>query len=274
LIEANLIAKEISRKISLQIILDYIFIDSTLVKNIGHKNKIQVQIIDYDNKLLHIWSLSKFRNRYFFIKEIFDRFLEEGHLPLLSKEEDPFWDPSMSCILGKSYARLNNLAYLIDCPIELNILGNEGISGTLKVNLMPTDEKGVRNLTDSIMNEDDYIEDPGDLEGRRLDFLVKIESASFKDQDFKDCYVEYELLDDSMTLCRYKTNIIYGIKKEIKLNYLRHHHFKKVNEKVIQYLLNGVICFRVCGFYEKIFASEINSLKICHSNILFNNERF
>lgn len=267
MIEANLIAKEISRKITLQIILDFMYVDATMYKTASHKNKIQVQVIDYDNKLIHIWSLSKFRNRYFFIKEIFDRFLEIGNAPLLSNEEDPFWDPENPFCFGKSFLKLNNLAYLIDSPMELNILGNQGKLGLLKINLIPTDEKATRNLADSILNEEELIDDPGDLLGRRLDYLIKIESAHFKEDFFDDCFVQYEIFDENINLCKFQTNIVYGKKNNMKFNYIKHHHFKNVDEKVIQYLLNGMICFKLFGFDEKLFTGESPTINTNKSSL-------
>ena len=236
------------------------YVDSIMYKTANHKNKIQVQVIDYDNKFIHIWPLSKFRNRYFFIKEIFDRFLELGKAPSLTNDEDPFWDPANPFCFGKSFVKLNNLAYLIDSPMEVNILGNNANLGMLKINIIPTDEKATRNLAESILNEDELIDDPGDLVGRRLDFLVKIESANFKEDFFKDCYVEYEIFDRNMNLCKFQTNIIYGKKKNMKFNYIQHHLFKNVEEKVIQYLLNGMICFRLFGFDEKLFTAESGAI--------------
>ena len=84
--------------------------------------------------------------------------------------------------------------FMMDCYSELIIVGERIDHGSLRVNLVPTDKTGVRNLSEDVDN--DLIEEVGDpmeLMGGRFDFNVFIESASIDEYPCHDVYVEYSL---------------------------------------------------------------------------------
>ena len=66
--EINLIAKELQREISLSVKLEYHYSPE-------EKPRIYVEITNSEEKSIYNWSLGKFRNRYYLIKDLFDRFL-------------------------------------------------------------------------------------------------------------------------------------------------------------------------------------------------------
>ena len=66
-----------------------------------------------------------------------------------------------------------SLAYLMDNPNELILVGDEGKSGLLAVDLVPCDEKG-RPLQPDDPIFDEFIDDPNDLLNRQLNFSVRI----------------------------------------------------------------------------------------------------
>ena len=68
--EINLIAQEMKREVMLSLELEYLHD----IINQG-KPLISVIVDNYEEKIEYSWSVAKFRNRYLFIKELFDKFL-------------------------------------------------------------------------------------------------------------------------------------------------------------------------------------------------------
>ena len=139
ILEVNLIAKELKRNISFQAKLMYFFMDSGEVTSMitfpdkNKKMKIQIQVTNKEEGTIYYWNIKKFRNRYLFIKEILDRYFETNQIPILSKEDDPFWDPAEQHLIGQGYLKMLSLVYLVDNPAELTLVGENGTAGTLCV---------------------------------------------------------------------------------------------------------------------------------------------
>ena len=84
--------------------------------------------------------------------------------------------------------------FLMDCASELTLVGERIDHGSLKVNLVPTDKNGVRNLSEDIDNDlIDEVTDPIQLLNGRFDFNVFIENALIEEYPCNDIYVEYSL---------------------------------------------------------------------------------
>ncbi len=63
---------------------------------------------------------------------------------------------------------------------------------------MPTDEEGIKNISDQMDEDGDLIDDPiQELLGRRLDFNVVIENAKLPNNFCTDTYIEYSLLSEN-----------------------------------------------------------------------------
>lgn len=84
--------------------------------------------------------------------------------------------------------------YIMDSPAELTLVGDGGACGSLKVNLIPTDSEGIKNLGEEMDESDDTFEDPKELLGKRFDFKVIIESGKLPDNFCKNVYCEYKIL--------------------------------------------------------------------------------
>ena len=79
----------------------------------------------------------------------------------------------MICI---GHLKLLSLAYIVDNPTEVKLVGEAGNCGVLNVNLVPTDKEGYINLSEE-MDENDELNEPEDLLNKQLDFLVMIDYA-------------------------------------------------------------------------------------------------
>ena len=139
ILEVNLIAKEIKRNVSFQAKLMYFYVDSGEVSSLigfpdkNKKMKIQIQVNNKEEGTFYYWNIKKFLNRYFIIKEILDRYFETNQIPILSKEDDPFWDPAEQHLIGQGYLKMLSLVYLVDNPADLNLVGDNGTAGSLSV---------------------------------------------------------------------------------------------------------------------------------------------
>lgn len=136
------------------------------------------------------------------------------------------------------------LANLIDNPSEIVLIGTNFLNhGSLRVNVVPTDENGNYDEDD----EDLFVEEPEELLQRhRLDFAIEIERAENLPINFcKDVFVEYQLfLDDT----KYKTSVQEGKNRNPEINYRRQHTQEPVTQNFLNYLLNENIVFKLFGF--------------------------
>lgn len=81
----------------------------------------------------YMWSLSKFTNRYFMIKDLLEQHYEGTKLPDKNTSEDPFWDPPEPRLIGQGFLCLESLGYLLDNPTTLTLVGDNGPIGKLNV---------------------------------------------------------------------------------------------------------------------------------------------
>lgn len=149
-IELNLIAKEFKRNISMTVKMMLFNQDSELHTE---KMNIKVQIDNRELGYRYLWDLGKFSNRYYIIKDMIEKYYETGIIPELPQNEDPFWDPPEPLLIGKSFLTPKGLVYMLDNPADLAIIGENHQCGELKVDLIPTDETGEKNLSEEIDEE-------------------------------------------------------------------------------------------------------------------------
>ena len=97
ILEINLISKELKRNVLFNINITYNYIDANLIKKENEnkiekkneKRKFQIRVQNKEENQIYIWSLSKFSNRYYIIKEILEKYFDLGeNLLKLTKEED------------------------------------------------------------------------------------------------------------------------------------------------------------------------------------------
>jgi hypothetical protein len=82
--------------------------------------------------------------------------------------DDPFNESLEPLQLGKAYYKLEGLAYLMDNPAVVSIIGtNSQIIGKLDINIIPVDMDGESDVPDDMLPEQ-----PEDLIGQRMDFIV------------------------------------------------------------------------------------------------------
>lgn len=136
--ETNLIARELKREVSFVPYLAYHFSEAHDVgEEVEDENaKMLIMKVKVDNLeagYFYFWDIEKFTSRYYMIKEMLDDYFETSAFPHLSNEEDPFWDPPEPQLIGQGFLKLLSIAYLLDNPTKLIMVGDNGQTGVLSV---------------------------------------------------------------------------------------------------------------------------------------------
>ena len=55
--------------------------------------EILILVANLEDRSTYEWTLDKFENRVFMMRDVLEEFYETDELPKVDKEQDPFWDP-------------------------------------------------------------------------------------------------------------------------------------------------------------------------------------
>jgi hypothetical protein len=245
--EGNISAEELKRKISFEPVIvneppDQVGL-SPLEEIKNSKSKVKIKVTNKEDGTNYFWDPDKFTNRLFMIRDLMDEYFENnGKIPDLDQETDPFWDPEEPVEIGRGYLYLKALGYLLDSPNTLKLINisSRGDFGTLDVDVKPTDETGeAEEAPDEILPEE-----PEDLIGKRIDFNIVVNKANnLPDSLCKDTFVKYGFYLDRPE----QTKTIAGTDSSPTYNYKHHYTIDCVTEDMIKYFNNDAICFKVFG---------------------------
>lgn len=82
---------------------------------------------------LYIWSLDQFKDRYYRIQDLMDKYIYTKSMPILKKKYDPFCDAFKPHVIGHVYVSLKHLFKTYRLNQELTIIGNYGPTGFLQI---------------------------------------------------------------------------------------------------------------------------------------------
>lgn len=110
--------------------------------------------------------------------------------------------------------------------------------GYLNVEVVPLNDKG-----NEITEEDDiFIDEPQQLEGKKLDFVVRVQSAKGIPKRYTDVYCKYSMyLEDDI-----KTKVISGTRNP-EFNYERRFTFEQCTPKFIKFLMEKSVMVQLWG---------------------------
>ncbi|EGR29233.1 kinesin motor domain protein [Ichthyophthirius multifiliis] len=255
-LEINLIAKELKRKVTLQAKIAQIYEENEEKKDaqniINIKSKVQIQVDNKELGQVYIWDHTKFNERYYMIKDLLEKYFETNTLPVIDPSNDPFCDPPEPHLIGNGYFKLLYLAYFMDSVMDLSIVGENGQCGSLNVSIIPCNETGDINLSEKMENEscEEIIEDPNQLLGRTLYFKINIQKAQLPEAFCKDSYVEYSLMDQYGKIQIYRTETIVGKNSKPNYNYSKIFCYENLNSEHLNYFMERNLVFKVFGFEE------------------------
>ena len=76
-----------------------------------------------ENEKLYIWSIEKFKDKLDMMRDVVNTYTETGEVPSMEQDDDPFYDEIEPLLIGQGYYKLEPLAYLIDNPAVISIIG-------------------------------------------------------------------------------------------------------------------------------------------------------
>lgn len=173
--EANEIAKQLNQEVHFSISLrgqaqDDLPLNSGKTDFSEKQYKVEIKVNNTASEETYIWETNKFRDRLMVMRDLLSIYEDEGIIP--DSAENPFIDKQEPLLIGSGQYMLQSLANMIDNPIQIVLIGTNFMNhGKLHVNLLPVDQNGVYDEDD----EDMFIDEPEELLGRRLDFVVDIE---------------------------------------------------------------------------------------------------
>lgn len=250
--ELNLIAVELKRYLKFSVHLTYFFVDFQDINNYHQKKKYRIKI-KVENKELgytYFWDLDKFANRYYMIKELLEQYFEDNNsIANLERHDDPFFDYPKHICHGQGFLKMLSIAYLLDNPIDLTIVGDSGQVGMLFVNLIPVDKFG-NEIEEDDEIFDEFVDDPTQLIGNRLDFIVTIGKANFTHENLIEPYVSYQLKEQdedtgALSMKTYMTEKGNSNASSFDFEYRKQHTIYNVDKNWLEYLLHKNLCFEI-----------------------------
>lgn len=186
--EANLIAKELKRKITFS--TKMIRVMPEFGNLLDSKTDVVIKVDNAEEGYYYQWDNDKFQNRLLMMRDLLSKFFDEGTLPALALDKDPFWDPPEPLLVGISYLSLKNLGYMLNNDLDAKILsseGDKGVRGKLMVKYWPCAADGVGEPVDDVM-----CDEPHELVGKEVYFRVEIDTAHDLPADLcKNVFVRY-----------------------------------------------------------------------------------
>jgi hypothetical protein len=183
------------------------------------------------------WSLEKFENRLFVLRELYQRFLENGPLNL-AQAEDPLWDPPEAIEIGQAYVYLKALSHLVEVEGDFAVVDHKGAEqGSLLVEIQPEALDG---------GELDYLESSEDIVGQGLRLRLRIRRAqNLPDGLSNDVFVSFSFLDEycETAACEAKT-------RNPEWNYEKVFVINAVDERLRRFFLDDALALAVKGFTD------------------------
>jgi hypothetical protein len=121
----------------------------------NRKDEIQIKVENHENNQIYLWSVEKFQNKLILMRDIVQMFQESLSESVdIDSSEDPFIDQAEPLLIGQGFYKLEPLAYLIDNPATISIVGpTSTINGKLEVNIVPVDENGDTEISEELLPE-------------------------------------------------------------------------------------------------------------------------
>ncbi|XP_076366810.1 kinesin-like protein KIF28 isoform X1 [Tachypleus tridentatus] len=234
--EANSISEELDKCVKFEIML----ISPQMVGKLSGRTEVLVKMRNLENKLEFEWPKDVFLNRLYVMKEMYQNY-ESGEEWDLPKERDPFIeDINTEVRIGNVQVFLQPLAYMVEQKEQLEITDFKGTEvGIMNVEVVPCTETGKEYSE----NDDVFIDNPTELIGKNLHFIMKIHGCRGLPNKYRDIRCKYRVfLDEEDTVSEIVTSTI-----NPDFNHQKMFSFKPVTQQLVDYLNNGAIMVQVWG---------------------------
>ncbi|KAJ7391854.1 hypothetical protein OS493_016144 [Desmophyllum pertusum] len=192
---------------------------------------------DLQTGVENLWPKAKFINRKYVMDEMYENF-EDGDDWQLEDEKDPFTEtPDIESLIGCVGVPMQSLGYVLDMREQLGVTDYKGRENRLP-QFVPLNDKGKE-----ITEEDDiFIDNPRQLEGKKLDFVVRVQSAKGLPKRYTDVYCKYSMYLEADI----KTAVISGTRNP-EFKYERRFTFEQCPPKFIKFLVDKSVIVQLWG---------------------------
>ncbi|PIK46734.1 putative kinesin-like protein KIF28P [Apostichopus japonicus] len=237
--EANAMSEELDKKVKFEIVML-----SPRARGLQHgRTEVCVRVRNLECELEYVWDKDKFTRRKYLMQEMYQNF-QEGEDWQLPDEKDPFTEsPDTQVQIGSAHVYLQSLAYLIETKESALINNYQGQEqGLLDIELVPCDDKG-KELSEA---DDIFVEDPKDLIGRSLNFVIKIPGATGIPNKYKDVHCRYKVFLDTVDNETDKM----GGSVSLEFRHRKYFNYKVATSQLVDYLSNGMLSIQVWGVQQ------------------------
>lgn len=205
---------------------------------------------------LYEWTPPTLENRVYLMRELLQRFDDEGPsvLESLTDEVDPFWDPVVvERQIGVAQVLLEGLLDQLENVTEVKVMNSEGSqAGTLKVEIWPVGSNGEPGIPDEEIVED--------LLGTKMVLLLKVISATNLPEELaNNVRVEYQHFFD-----RYQVPSVAGRSCNPEFNYEKTFVQDPVTTRFKEYLTG---CLQLHVYGENSKAAEVAAAPAVRSGL-------
>ncbi|XP_072032274.1 LOW QUALITY PROTEIN: kinesin-like protein KIF28P [Amphiura filiformis] len=243
--EANAISEELDKKVKFEIV-----VMSAKARGLASgRTEVCVKMRNLENSLEYIWPRNRFIRRKYLMQEMYQNFAEGADWQL-PDEQDPFTeDADTEVQIGVVNCYLQSLAYLIESREQLEITDyrNKEV-GLLSVEIVPCDKSG-REFTDA---DDIFVEDPKELIGTPVNFVVKVNSATGIPNKYTDIYCKYNMFLDTEPS---KTGVIKGTSNP-EFKHRKFYNYDVTTSQLVDYMNNGVLMIQIWGKQKMLQATK------------------
>ncbi|XP_022241347.1 kinesin-like protein KIF28P [Limulus polyphemus] len=234
--EANSISEELDKRVKFEIML----VSPQILGKLTGRTEVLVKMRNLENELEFEWPKEVFLNRLYLMKEMYQNY-ESGEDWDLPEERDPFLeDIDTEVRIGNVQIFLQPLAFLVEQKEQLEITDFKGTEvGIMNVEVVPCTEDGKEYTED----DDVFIDNPSELIGKDLHFIVKIHGCRGLPNKYRDTRCKYHVfLDEEDTVTETITNT-----NNPDFNHQKKFSFKPVTQQLVDYLKDGAIMVQVWG---------------------------
>ncbi|KAL5021850.1 hypothetical protein ScPMuIL_001005 [Solemya velum] len=189
--EVNAVSEEINKHKSFEVVL---ISAAAQEEEFGSQTgtKVMVKMKNLLNGNIWLWERGKFMNRRYLIQDMYQQFLGGEDISNIPKEEDPFWEPADTVLIGTANVFLQSLSYALDFDDKLAVTDYKGQEeGYLWIHLTPCTQAG------KPLEEDYFVEDPHELLQKPFHFKVEIKMAeAHKAKYSKGLQVKYRVFKE------------------------------------------------------------------------------
>lgn len=156
----------------------------------NEKYRLEIQVNNLMHNEMYHWGIEKFTDRLVMMRDLLSVYETSGEIAEVDLNDNPFIDVPQASLIGTGYYKLEPLGYLIDNPSQISLIGSTfKTHGNLFVNIIPLGPEG-QPIEE--MQDDQIPEEPEDLLGQEIKFVINIDKAADLPENFcKNVYVEY-----------------------------------------------------------------------------------